>query len=225
MDNINKQEIDLHKKKDEFFKSIRNKGRVEYFQSRIYTTSSNGTGDIDENKQAPGSYEPTRTSSNNHLVKLDQAGASKNGNWRSRCGCDRTGICTTSQHGTSYVAVDYNLGRGRGKYDIRAVINHYGRDYYENWEDFQFAFENSTYGLVRTGRLYGQGSPGREGYFSTGGNQTPGDHDGTLGVEVFDPGTNNRLYWALWDFNSGWQNWGDQWLHCGHDYGFWFSDN
>ncbi|MDQ0902039.1 hypothetical protein QFZ80_005867 [Paenibacillus sp. V4I7] len=55
----------------------------------------------------------------------------------------------------------------------------------------------------------------------------PGKHTGTLGVEVLEKNTTNTIWWGLWYFNLGFKDhrdWGDQWLRCGHNYGFWLQD-
>jgi hypothetical protein len=145
-------------------------------------------------------------------------------NWRSRCGCDQTGPCTTLKHGTSYVAVDYNYGIGRGAFDIVVYIRHYGRDYFGNRPWDQFVNCAAAYKLWRSGRLTGPGSPGREGYFSSGNNQTAGDHKGTLGVAAYLPGTDTMAWNCRWYFDGPGDGWGAEWLHCGKDYNIWLAD-
>lgn|GEM_PF-5335404 len=147
-----------------------------------------------------------------------------NGNWRSRCGCDATGACSTSSHGTSYVAVDYNAGGGRGAFDIIVYIRHYGREYFggKSWDFFVNC--PVAYRLWNSGRLTGPGSAGRGGYFSSGNNQTPGRHTGALGVAAYMPGTNTIAWWGRWYFDESGNGWGAEWLHCGKDYDIWFED-
>lgn len=158
-------------------------------------------------------------------IKLVGANHINNARWRSRCGCDAAGPCTTSKHGTSYIAVDYNHEVGRGAFDIIVYIRHYGRDYFggKTWD--YFVNSAAAYKLWRSGRLTGPGSPSREGYFSSGNNQTAGEHKGTLGVAAYQPGTNTIAWWGRWYFDGPGNGWGAEWLHCGKDYNIWFADN
>ncbi|MED3977161.1 hypothetical protein P4639_27805 [Priestia megaterium] len=161
-------------------------------------------------------------------VILQNSRATKNGNFRSRCGCGSIESCSSENHGKSYVNIDYNYGVGKGKYKIRVSINHYGADYYGNNHEIawnKFINAPNAYHLFTTHKLDGPGAPGRGGYFQSGNNDTPGRHTGALGLEVFDRNTDKTVWTALWYFKNGFGNWGDQWLRCGHDYAFWFKDN
>lgn len=157
-------------------------------------------------------------------IKLAGKRWARNARWRTRCGCDQTSPCTTSNHGTSYVAVDYNYGIGRGAFDIVVYIRHYGRDYFEGRPWDQFVNCAAAYKLWRSGRLFGPGAPGRGGYFSSGNNQTGGDHKGTLGVAAYLPGTETLAWTGRWYFDEPGSEWGTEWLHCGKDYAIWLED-
>lgn len=160
-------------------------------------------------------------------IKLRQVLAFKS-NFRSRCGCDSIGSCNSESHGTAYADVDYNYGiNNRGKYDIIVRINHYGLNYYTkdpNKAWIRFRDAPISYHLWSSSKLSGPGNPGRGGYFQNGNNNTPGEHTGTLGVEVYEPTSNRQIWWGLWYFDDGWGDWGNQWLRCGHTYNFWFED-
>ncbi|WP_394548830.1 hypothetical protein [Priestia aryabhattai] len=162
-------------------------------------------------------------------VILTQSWATRNANFRSRCGCDSIGSCPSTNHGQSYAAVDYNYGVGPGKYNIRVWIKHYGKENYgqgdtfeKRWNSFQRA--PNSYNHFTTSILSGPGAPGRAGYFKNGNNDTPGLRTGTLGLEVYDKRTGNSVWRALYYFDGGFGNWGREWLRCGHDYGFEFKD-
>ncbi|MCY9005649.1 hypothetical protein [Peribacillus frigoritolerans] len=167
----------------------------------------------------------------NAPVKLAEYWATKNPNFRKRCGCDDIGSCSSLNHGESYATVGYR-GVGRGKYRIQVQINHNGKEYYgaeSNFEKQWYLFKNSPHPthLFKTNILFaGADAPGREGYFRTGDNNTSGRHTGTLGLEVFDKHTNKSIFRALYFFENGFgNNWGDQWLRCGHDFYFIFEDS
>ena len=157
-------------------------------------------------------------------VRFDAGNMRTNGNWRSRCGCDATGTCSTSSHGWSYMTVDYNAGRGRGAFDIVVYVRHYGREYFggKSWDFFVNC--PAAYRLWNSGRLTGPGSARRAGSFPSGNNQTPGAHTGTLGVAAYTPGTNTIAWWGRWYFDQAGSGWGAEWLHCGKDYEIWFGD-
>ena len=157
-----------------------------------------------------------------------QAAIWQNGNWRARCGCDQVGNCSTLNHGRSYMAVNYNRGRGRGMFDIRVYLRRYGREHFHGrgWDYFENC--HAAYKLWRSGLLTGPDNPGRQGHFFNGNNQTPGLRTGTLGIAAYTPGTTTRVWWGLWYFDSQsfvwWENLGDEWLRCGKDYGIWIED-
>ncbi len=149
-------------------------------------------------------------------------------NLHRRCGCGSLGTCNSETHGTSFVSLVYNSEfTPENRYEIVVRINHYGRDYYGTGENAWGRFINapSTYKLFISTRLFGPNNNTGGGYFQSGNNQTPGDHFGTLGIEVFKPGTDEQVWWGLWYFHDSWpgpNNWGNQWLRCGHDYLFSF---
>ncbi|MFK9120871.1 hypothetical protein ACJEBK_29205 [Peribacillus frigoritolerans] len=164
-------------------------------------------------------------------IRLKSYSANKNkGKHRKWCFCDSFGACNSDNHGVSHVAIDYNYGIGDGRYDIVVAIKHYGFEQYgigaSAWEKFKKA--PNAYGHFVSARLSGPNSAGRQNYFQNGNNQTGKSLRGTLGVEVFEKGTSNQIWWGLWYFNYGnlgfGNSWGDQWLRCGHDYNFWFED-
>lgn len=165
----------------------------------------------------------------NAPVILVNSWAERNPNFRKRCGCDDFGSCPSTNHGTSYAAVDYNHGVGPGKYNIKVWIKHYGKEYYgtpntfeERWRKFQNA--PRAYNHFKTEILSGPGAPGRQGYFENGNNQTRGLRTGTLGLEVYDKTTGKSVWRSLYYFDQGFGDWGREWLRCGHDYGFQFKD-
>ncbi|MGN7232841.1 hypothetical protein ACTHQ0_23965 [Priestia megaterium] len=171
---------------------------------------------------------PSVKKNNDNLVKLRKASASKNGNMHDRCGCDEHDTCSSENHGESYVDVDYNYGIGEGKYKIIVRIKHNGIDYYgtgsDAWEKYMHV--QRSHNLFETGKLTRPGDTNhRGGYFMSGSNDTYGDHNGALGLEVLDKNSEEQLWWAIWYFDQGWGDWGSQWLRCGHGYGFWFEDN
>lgn len=156
--------------------------------------------------------------------------AEKNPNFRRRCGCDSFGSCPSTNHGTSYVAVDYNHRKGPGKYNIRVWIKHYGKEYYGRWNTFEERwrkFQNAprSYTHFTSAILSGPNASGRQNYFRNGHNDTPGLRTGTLGLEVYDKRTGRSVWRALYYFDSGFGSFGREWLRCGHDYGFQFEDS
>jgi len=152
-------------------------------------------------------------------ISLLQYGVDTNDNWRSRCGCDSSGTCDTNDNGLSYVSMDYGYGQPHANYAIIVRIRRYQ---YHTWDDFIGA--HAAYCLFATKKwLTGPGAPGREGYFNTGNNQTPQPNQGTLGVEAWDKAKQHRLWWGLWWLKQ-FPRWGENWLHCGMDYCFWFGD-
>ncbi|MED0945965.1 hypothetical protein [Bacillus mycoides] len=162
-------------------------------------------------------------------VELVNHWVSKNRNFRGRCGCSQHGPCSSLNRGNSYVAVDYNHGVGPGKYNIQVCIKHYGKEYYgkentfeKRWNKFKRA--PSSYVHFCTNKLSGPNAPGRQGYFQNDNNDTPGRQTGTLGLEVFDKRTGASVYRALYYFVNVFPNLGDEWLRCGHDFGFQFKD-
>ena len=160
-------------------------------------------------------------------MKLSGTLAKKNPNFRSRCRCDQTGPCNSAGWGSSYVTIDYNYKHLVSNYRIVVRLRHYGIDYYKRNNDVWTGFVKApaAYCLWTSSILSGPAAPGRDGYFMTGNNQTPPPPTGTVGVEAVVPDGSNRLvWWGLWDFNAGWDDWGKEWLRCGHDYWFWFED-
>ncbi len=165
--------------------------------------------------------------SNNFPVKMVNGRVAKNANMRSRCGCGSVGSCSSTNHGKSYLDIDYNYGKGPGKYNILITVKRYGEEYYGTDQNAWYRFQHAPFSYTgnRTSKLGGPGAPGRGFYFQNGNNQTPGLRTGALGVEVFDKATGNSLGWGLWYFTAGWNNeWGKEWYRCGHDYSFWFED-
>ncbi|QTH45343.1 hypothetical protein J4772_13580 [Cohnella sp. LGH] len=161
--------------------------------------------------------------------------------FRKWCGCGDLGTCDSTDHGTAYIATDYNTGMGKGFYDIIVYLRHYPISQFEvpnnnskTWDNFKNGSNN--YMLWKSAILYGPNVPGRDGNFQTGHNDTPGHlHIGTIGVEVIRTEWNcddnvmerKTIWWALWDFHKGWRgpnNWGNEWLRCGHELDFWFRD-
>ncbi|EEM92996.1 hypothetical protein bthur0013_56540 [Bacillus thuringiensis IBL 200] len=144
-----------------------------------------------------------------------------------RCNCDG-GPCSSYNHGKSYMAFDYNHGKGPGKYDIIITVQRYGEEYYGTDKDAWYRFQHapSTYTGNRTPKLGGPGAPGREFYFFNGNNQTPGLRTGAIGVEIFHKNAEESFSWALWYLNDGFPSldWGREWYRCGQDYQFWFED-
>ncbi|MFC5649026.1 hypothetical protein ACFPYJ_07760 [Paenibacillus solisilvae] len=143
--------------------------------------------------------------------------ATKNPKFRDRCGCDDFGTCNSEWHGKSYISIAYG-----GKYDMVIHLNHYGLEYYgtesDAWEKFIHA--PNTYHLWTSPK-----GNGGAGFFYSGNNDTPGEHTGALGVEIFEKESDQQLWWGLWYFSEGFGNdWGQEWLRCGHDYDFWFKD-
>ncbi|MDM8151634.1 hypothetical protein [Priestia megaterium] len=158
----------------------------------------------------------------NDVIKLVEASAEKNGNFRRRCGCDSFGSCPSSNHGESFVTIDY-----KGKYNVRVWIKHYGKENYgkgdtfeKRWDSFQRA--PASYNHFTSPIISGPGKSG--GYFQNGNNNTPGLRTGTLGLEAYDKGTGNWVWRVLYHFDGGFGSWGNQWLRCGHDYLFRFQD-
>lgn len=175
---------------------------------------------------------PEDTTSENRQnapVILVNSWAEKNPNWRARCGCSQHGTCSTLNRGKSYAAVDYNHGVGPGKYKIKVWIKHFGKEYYgkpstfaERWRKFKNA--PASYTHFQTDILSGPNAPGRQGYFMNDNNDTVGPQTGTLGLEVYDKNTGEHVWGSLYYFDEGFGNWGNEWLRCGHDYGFQFKD-
>ncbi|OLS35448.1 hypothetical protein [Bacillus sp. MRMR6] len=165
----------------------------------------------------------------NAPVVLINSWATKNPNFRKRCGCDDVSTCPSTNHGQSYAAVDYNYGKGPGKYNIKVWIKHYGKENYGKWPTFeerwrQFQRAPIAYNHFQTAILPGPNAPGRQGYFRNGNNQTPGLRTGTLGLEVYDKRTGSSVWRSLYYFDQGFGSFGREWLRCGHDYGFQFED-
>lgn len=211
----------------EFVATLTEQEKTEFLLCLLFDAGRRGVADDSiVSKISPQSPEFQIASSNAAPIRMTGAQAFKE-NFRARCGCDQVSDCSSESHGTAYVDVDYNYGVGRGRYDIVVRIRHYGRDMYgvgpDAWDNFVNAALANR--LWKSDRLFGPGSPGRGGYFDSGNNQTPGRHTGALGVEVFEPGTDNQIWWGIWYFEDGWGDWGDQWLRCGHTYNFWFADN
>ncbi|MEH7644314.1 hypothetical protein [Bacillus toyonensis] len=152
----------------------------------------------------------------------------ENPNMPDRCNCDGSGECSSYNHGKSYMAIDYNYGKGPGKYDIVVTIKRYGQEYYGLGEDAWYRFEHapSTYTGNRTAKLGGPSAPGREFYFFNGNNETNGLRTGTIGVELFDKITGESVGGGLWYLNDGFPPlpWGREWYRCGQDYDIWFED-
>ncbi|TYP67384.1 hypothetical protein [Paenibacillus methanolicus] len=149
------------------------------------------------------------------------ATASRNGNWRSRCGCDQFSTCNTLQSGQSYITINNQSGR----YKIKVYINSYGREVWGKLPTFDQrwnAFVNgpSSYIRYRSGIIEPRGAGG--GYFQSGNNDTFNGQAGTLGIEIFDR-NNNRVNRILW-YSQTWGTWGTKWLRCGHDYTFNFYE-
>ncbi|WP_413324821.1 hypothetical protein ACL6ER_12510 [Bacillus inaquosorum] len=154
-------------------------------------------------------------------VHLEVVKAERSPNFRKRCGCEVIGPCSSESHGQSYANIYYE----GSKYLYQVRINHYGIEYYgapdtfeEMWDIFNRA--PLSYNLLTTPLLSGNGG----GYFQSGNNNTPGRHTGALGLEVFDKSTRESIYKALWFFDQGWGDWGDQWLRCGQSYTFVFKE-
>ncbi|WP_155894683.1 hypothetical protein [Bacillus sp. 37MA] len=110
---------------------------------------------------------------------LVNAWATRNPNFRGRCGCSSIGACSDLNRGKSYAAVDYNHGVGPGKYNIKVWIKHHGKEYYgkhatheQRWSSFINA--PRSHNLFSTSILTGPSSPGREDYFDNDNNDTHG---------------------------------------------------
>lgn len=149
--------------------------------------------------------------------------------FREQCGCTPGGSCSSKNRGVSFVAVDYNFGVGPGKYDIQVCINHYGKEYYGTENTFEkrwYKFKHAPLAYIHfcTQKLSGPNAPGRQGLFQNDNNETYGKQTGTLGLEVFDKRTGESVYRSLYYFETGFP-WGEEWLRCGHNYGFQFKDN
>ncbi|WHZ05853.1 hypothetical protein QNH48_15030 [Neobacillus sp. YX16] len=174
-----------------------------------------------ENRYFPFEGEPDVSAPGNPKIVLYGCGATKNPRCASRCGAS---YCRSIEHGESFCTTDYNADIGRrGNYDIIVYIRHgqFGTDS-DTWRKFTNCA--SARKLFRTDTLTGPQSPGRGKPFLSGNNNTSGRHTGSLAIEAFEPGTSNSVWWGIWYFNSGFGEWGDEWLRCGHDYWFLFRD-
>lgn len=151
------------------------------------------------------------------------ASATRNPNWRSRCGCDQTSTCNTLQWGQSYIRFNNQSGR----YKIRVYLRSYGkqtwwnpnRTFAQNWDLFVAA--PSTYIRFTSGIIEPRASAA--GYFRNGNNDTSGGGQaGTIGIEIFD--TNGVRVNRIFFWPPNWDPWGMLWMRCGHDYNFNFFE-
>ncbi|AOZ94907.1 hypothetical protein [Paenibacillus crassostreae] len=152
------------------------------------------------------------------------ASAVRNGNWRSRCGCNQFDSCNTLQWGQSYITINNQSGRYKLKFYLRSYGKQHwwnpSRTFDENWNAFVNT-PHTAYIRFDSGIIQPRASGG--GYFRNGNNDTGfGGQAGTIGVEIFDStGTRVRriLFWP-----KSWTNWGTLWMRCGHDYNFNFFE-
>ncbi|AOZ94070.1 hypothetical protein [Paenibacillus crassostreae] len=165
-----------------------------------------------------------RSASASQVDYIFEASARRNPNFRNRCNCSIDFPCSSEDDGQSYMTIRNQTSKriivrlnalGREKWDR-------GTTFDERWNNFiiddEFRLLNS--GIIEPGANRGK-------YFrnfvrpAEGGRV--GNNKGTLGLEVFDPRTNQRLYRALW-YEQNWAVWGNKWLRCGHDYTFSFFE-
>ncbi|EXG82247.1 hypothetical protein [Cryptosporangium arvum] len=99
--------------------------------------------------------------------------------------------------GQAYIKFDYNVGRGRTRYDIVVRLLVGAPSDYPDWN----AVVNGRV-IFTTGRLQAPGGPNREGYIHFSPNGT-----GTVAIEAFDPATGAQAYTGMSPIN----------LYCGDD--------
>ncbi|MGX5528549.1 hypothetical protein [Bacillus toyonensis] len=177
-------------------------------------------------------YPPSVSKDNKILVKLSAVGAREYGllEYRRLCGCSLTGECHSSNHGKSNVDVAYSsMPVKDGNYFIQVVFKRFGLGVYgdgqDAWDKFENASSANSAAGGRTSFLGGPYDPGRSFQFPNGNNQTNGLRTGALGLGIYSKRNMELVSWALWYFDGGWGNWGNEWYRCGHKYDFWFDDN
>lgn len=151
------------------------------------------------------------------------ATATRNPNWRSRCGCNQFDSCNSLQWGQSFIRFNNQSGR----YKIRVYLRSYGkqrwwnpqRTFAQNWD----AFINAPSAYIRFNSGIIEPRANGAGYFRNGNNDTSGGGQaGTIGIEIFDRNgvrVNRILFWP-----ANWESWGTLWMRCGHDYNFNFFE-
>ncbi len=146
-------------------------------------------------------------SGENLLLLGDSFTASRNGNWRSRCGCDDAGTCSTRYSGKSYFTFTNETDR-------RVILY---LAYFKHSECSSVRGPNA----LRSPYVFDAASRGSAGKYITnvydcGQNFCTKTLEATICFDVYDAsGTNVQTTYRL---NPDFEERGEDWLHCGQDF-------